>query len=81
MLPTDIEDNQTDGINLYTQNRVLHINMPYDALLSVYDVNGRLIVNTPVYTGNNAIPLNYDGIYVVKMTTSNTVVTHKIVVR
>ncbi len=75
------EEIKTDEPEIYCYNQTLHVNLTYNAQCSVFDVNGRLVVSTPLYSGANTMQLQYSGVYLVKITRNSNIVTRKIVVQ
>lgn len=68
-------------LEIYTQYKRLFINFPYKAHLSIYDINGRLLVSKYIDNGTNTIELPNNGIYLLKLTNDMGSVTRKILIR
>jgi len=67
-------------VEIYTHDQSLCINLPYNAQCSVFDVNGRLVISTALSSGTNNLQLQHSGVYLVKITGSKGIVTHKVLV-
>lgn len=64
---TEVEQANNLEVQLYSLNKTLFINMPYDAHLSVFDTSGRLIVSKSVSIGMSNLTLQNTGIYLVRI--------------
>ena len=79
-LNTAIEDMQTSGLEIYTHDKTLYINVPCNAQCSVFDINGRLIICKSIYSGLNNLQLQHSGVYLLKITSNSNVVTQKVLI-
>jgi hypothetical protein len=77
---TAFEDRDKRGIELYTHNKTLYINMPYNAQLSVYKADGRLILLKPITQRAHNFPLHNNGIYIVKIIGNKEAIARKVIV-
>jgi Leucine-rich repeat (LRR) protein len=75
---TDIDNVNAIGVQIYTRNKMLYIVTPCNGQASVYDINGRLAMTKEIATGSNTISLPKGGVYVVRLTGSNTPVVKKV---
>lgn len=66
---TSSEKNALSDINplVYGHSGILYVKSPQDAILNIFDINGRLISVKQVYEGNNSYPLEKPGIYIAKL--------------
>jgi hypothetical protein len=77
-LTNAIEDMKTLGLDIYTHYKTLTIDLSYNAQLSIFDANGRLVMSKPVNSGTSNLQLQNTGVYLVKLTGSRGVVTRKV---
>jgi hypothetical protein len=75
---TGIENADALAVQIYAQNKMLYIVSPCNGQTSVYDINGRLVMAKEITTGTNTIALQKGGIYLVRLTGSNTPVVRKV---
>jgi hypothetical protein len=75
---TDIDNANASGVKVYARNKTLYIVTPCNGQASVYDINGRLAMAKEITTGTNTIALPKEGIYLVRLTGSNTPVIKKV---
>jgi Secretion system C-terminal sorting domain len=75
-----IEAAETTGVKIYTRYRTLFIDAPYNTQISIFDINGRLLLSKTINNGENSIPLNNAGIYLVKLTGNKNSFTRKVVI-
>jgi hypothetical protein len=68
-------------IYLFQENRALHIFTQFNARVSVYDISGRLVANKNIDPGESIIPMQNTGVYIVKLTRNNEVITRKVVIK
>lgn len=59
---------------------MISINSPYNAQLSIYDINGRLVISKLINNGANNVQLNKTGVYLVKIEGNKGSVNKKVVV-
>jgi hypothetical protein len=77
---TAIEDISAFQLKFYTHDKMLYINSSYNTQLSVFDLNGRLIICLPIYKGITNQPLPNSGLYIVKFISNSKVITSKVFV-
>jgi len=75
---TDITDMNTPDIEIFAYRNTLYINIPYNAQVSIFEPNGRLVVSKPVFSGSNSLQLQNNGIYLVKLIDNKGSATKKI---
>jgi Leucine-rich repeat (LRR) protein len=75
---TGIDNINSPAVRIYTQNKTLYIVAPYNGQASVYDINGRLAMAKEITTGTNTIAMQKSGVYLVRLTVSNTPVIKKV---
>jgi hypothetical protein len=59
------------GIQIYTQGKTVIIVSPDNGQASVYDINGRLVIDKEVIVGTNTIVLPNGGVYLVRLSGNN----------
>jgi hypothetical protein len=59
---------------------MLYIDSTYNAQLSVFDLNGRLVKFSPIYKGINEEQMPNTGFYLVKITSNKEVFARKVLV-
>ena len=75
---TGIDNANATAVQIYTRNKTLYIVAPCNGQASVYDINGRLAMAKEITTGTNTIALQKGGVYLVRLTGSNTPVVKKV---
>jgi hypothetical protein len=75
---TATEDIITPIIEIYTNNNLIYINLSSNGELSVFDVNGRMIISRFVNIGTNLIPLKNSGVYFVKIKSNQRTTVQKV---
>jgi Leucine-rich repeat (LRR) protein len=75
---TGIDNADAPGVQVYARNKTLYIVTPSNGQASVYDINGRLAMAKEITTGTNTIALPKSGVYLVKLSGSNTPVVKKV---
>jgi hypothetical protein len=66
-LYTSTEDILSDGLDVYSYYKTICIKLPYNAQLSIFDTNGRLVMSRFINSGTNNIQLQNTGVYLVKL--------------
>jgi hypothetical protein len=79
-LRTGIEALTNSGVEIYANQKVLYVNLSYKAKISIFDLSGRLVYSNSLESGNNTIPLQQTGIYLVKVMGDKEPVTRKVFV-
>ncbi|MFC0878957.1 T9SS type A sorting domain-containing protein [Saccharicrinis sp. FJH2] len=79
--PTLVNKTISQDIDLYTLKKNLYIDLPGNALISVYKINGKMILTTPVFKGKNIIEIPFSDIYLVRIKLNNVIITRKIIVQ
>jgi hypothetical protein len=72
------------GAKIYSTGRKVVVSLPETiphAIISVYDLNGRLIVSKQAETGLTEIPIHKNGIYLVRLIDGSQVQTAKILIK
>jgi len=80
MAGTSVENFEKPGVEIYAKYQELYINSPNNGQLSIFDLNGRLVVSKHINSGTNSIQLNNTGVYLVKLTSNEGQVTKKVLV-
>jgi Leucine-rich repeat (LRR) protein len=80
-LATATEDIENSEVKIYTDYKTLYINMPSDAQLFLFDINGRLVISKFIHSGKNSIQLESSGIYLIKLTGNKESVSQKILIQ
>jgi hypothetical protein len=75
---TGIDNANVPVVQIYALNKTLYIVAPYNGQASVYDINGRLAMAKEITTGTNTIAMQKSGVYLVRLTVSNTPVIKKV---
>lgn len=70
-----------DGYNIFSYNRIIYINSPKNVQMSIYDTDGRMIISKFIGSGLSSISITSTGIYLVKLSNNDRVVTKKIFVQ
>lgn len=60
---------------------ILHVIAPYSASMSIFDMNGRLVLSETVKSGNNNIQSLKRGVYLVSLSVKGNVISRKIYVK
>jgi len=68
VLKTTINDLQANAPEIYTHDKTLCIKLLYDAQLSVFDINGKMLISKPINSGLNYFPIQISGAYLVRIT-------------
>ena len=79
-LNTATDDLKKSEVEIYSYQKTLHINLDYNAQLSLFDLSGRLVVSRSINSGENTMLLQYGGIYLVKITGNKGTVAKKVYV-
>jgi len=79
-LNTATDDLKKSEVEIYSYQKTLHINLDYNAQLSLFDLSGRLVLSGSINSGENTVQLQYGGIYLVKITGNKGTVTRKVYV-
>jgi hypothetical protein len=75
---TGIENAEAPVVQIYTRNKTLYIVTPCNGQASVYDINGQLAIAKEITTGTNTIALQRGGVYLVRLSGSNTPMVKKV---
>jgi len=70
---------KSNDLKIVSKNNLLKIIASYEAQISIYDINGRLLICKPIVFGDNDFSLPI-GVYVVKIAGNNKLYTRKVVV-
>ncbi len=54
-----------EEILIYSNNKAIHINTPYNIQVSIFDIQGNLVIEKPLKDGTNVIPMQRSGLYFV----------------
>jgi hypothetical protein len=58
---------------------MLYINLPYNAWIFIFDINGRLVVSKQIYSGRSTIDLENLVVYLVKLIGDKGAVTKEVI--
>ena len=72
------ENPDAPGYQIYTRNKIIHIDAPTNGLVSVYDISGRLVAAKEIIVGDNTIAVQKGGVYLVRLNGSHTPVAKKV---
>lgn len=75
-----INDICAQDVNIYTRYKTLYIDITYKADVSIFDVNGRLILSKCLNIGTNDVDLKNSGVYIVKIVGTEGQVTRKVMI-
>jgi hypothetical protein len=75
---TKTEENEIKGIDVYAHYKTIYISSPCDAQVSIFDINGRLIISKQIDSGMIDVQLQNTGIYLVKVSRSDASTTKKV---
>ncbi len=67
---TTNENILSDDLTLYSYYNTICIKSPFNAQLTIYDISGRLVMNTFISSGANNIHMEGTGVYLVKLTSN-----------
>lgn len=68
-------------VEIYSNQNTLYINTPYNAQVSIFETNGRLVLSKDLTSGSNSIQLENIGIYLVKVLGNKGVSTKKVFIK
>lgn len=74
-------NNLTIEPEVYSYHKTIYLNMSYDATLSIFDINGSLILSKSVYTGTSSLEMTRSGIYIVRLTNENSIFIRKVLIQ
>jgi hypothetical protein len=66
---------------IYSCNNTIFIDLRYDAQMSIFDINGRLVASKSVNSGLNTIQIPNPGIYFVKASCNEGLIVRKMVIQ
>lgn len=75
-----IPDLSISEIEIYTHSKMLFVNSIYNAHLSIFDINGRLVISQPIFRGTSIIQLQIAGVYFVRINWNKGLITKKVIV-
>jgi hypothetical protein len=78
-LASAIINTEKQKVELYTYNKILYINLPYNAQLFIFDVNGSQVLSNFLNSGLHNIQLQNSGVYMVKIANKNEMIIKKII--
>jgi hypothetical protein len=77
---TSTENVKKPEVLVYTQSNTLFITVPYIAQLTIFDIHGKMIVSKSMNIGKSSISMQISGIYLVKLSGNNDMVTRKVLI-
>ena len=77
---TKIEEKEIKEIEIYSHYKTIYINTPNDAKLSIFDINGRMVVSKSINSGTSMIQLQNRSIYLVKLNSNKVSTIRKVLI-
>lgn len=76
-----LDDLKYQEPRIYSYCKSIYIETPADANVAIFDLNGRLLINTSIHEGLNIIQMERTGLYFVKWRNRDHVFTQKIMIQ